>query len=119
MALALAGTAGEEKELRERNQMAGGKFRAWLDSGANGVYVQRGSGHRQGTHTQIGTANRDSSLSATHVGVVELQTKTGYKLPEFDNVIFSSELRDNLVSVGRVCEGGHSIVLMLAVQKCT
>ena len=57
------------------------------------------------------------SVQATQVGAVELQTKNGHVLPGFQNVIFAPNLRDNLVSVGRMCEGGHTVVFNACGSK--
>ena len=63
------------------------------------------------SNTTIGTAHEGDQISATHVGDLELRTKTGYNLSRsFGKVIFSEHLRDNLISVGRICDGGNTVV---------
>jgi hypothetical protein len=62
------------------------------------------------SNTQIGTANKGETIGSTQVGELDLQTKGGYSLPGLKSVVFSKNLRDNLVSVGKICDGGYTVV---------
>ena len=85
------------------------RLTAWLDSGANESMLKESPAIAKKvwiSNTTIGTAHEGDQISATHVGDLELQTKTGYNLSRsFGKVIFSEHLRDNLISVGRICDG--------------
>ena len=99
-----------DKGTVRRTQVS--NIRAWLDSGANESMFKEDPSIAKvlrSSNTRIGTANRDDNLLANVTGEVELETRTGVALPGFDNVIFAPSLRDNLVSVGKICDGGFTI----------
>jgi hypothetical protein len=58
----------------------------------------------------IGTANIDGSIDSSETGEIHFITRTNFHLPGFSNVIFAPKLANNLVSVGRLTEGGITVV---------
>ena len=69
------------------------------------------------SNTRIGTANKGKTLDATHAGRIDLQTKRGQFLPGFEKVLFIPKLRENLTSVGKICDGGCTIVFNACGSK--
>ena len=66
-------------------------------------------------NTQIGTANKRSVLHATHTGKIELYTRSGHCIQH--TAMFVPGLRDNLISVGRVCNGVQTVVFNTCGSK--
>ena len=101
------------KQIESVDSSARTKIRAWLDSGANESMFKENPNIAKriwSSNTRIGTANRGEEIGATQVGELDLQTKGGYVFQCFNEVIFSNRLRDNLVSVGKLCDSGNTVV---------
>lgn len=96
------------------------KIQAWLDSGANESMFKEDpsiANKIMPWKMKIDTAQKGSGIGASQVGVVELQTRDGRQLPGFSKVVFSECLADNLASVGRIAEGGYTIVFNACGSK--
>jgi len=113
--LATSGGGKREQVLGKLTRVNSGsesKVRAWLDSGANESMFRDGKIAKSLTSSRIriDTARVGECIDSTQVGEVELHTKDGILLPGFRKVIFSGRLADNLASVGRISDGGYTIV---------
>jgi hypothetical protein len=88
-------------------------FRAWLDSGCNESMFCEDPGFSKVHHNvkfNIDTANKDSRMGSNKVGEVNFLTEQNIQLPGFEKTIYTPELADNLASVGRIADGGLTIV---------
>ena len=102
------GFLSKTEHLRPKRQI-----KAWLDSGANETMFKEPSSIAKmvfRVNTKIDTAGLGDSIGSTETGEVELKSKFGFLLPGFLKVIFTPKLTDNLASVGRIAEGGLTIV---------
>ena len=109
------GFLSKTEHLRPRRQI-----KAWLDSGANETMFKEPSTIAKSVskvNTKIDTAGLGDSIGSTETGEVELKSKFGFLLPGFLKVIFTPKLTDNLASVGRIAEGGLTVVFNAAGSK--
>jgi hypothetical protein len=96
---------GDDEKVKE--------IRAWLDSGANETMFRENIGiatNVRNSNMKIDTAHRGDSMGSTKSGRIGLVNRNGDAVGGFDNILFVEGLAENLASVGRIADCGHTII---------
>ena len=86
---------------------------AYLDSGANAhLFKDKGVfGDIKETQTSLTTVCGDDYSTQTRLGsTYSLNSQNGTPIPMGSEAIYHPKLVENLVSVGKICDEGHTIV---------
>ena len=106
----MASARSASDDLEDANGVK--KIRFLLDSGANESMMKdaRWANRTWKSKTEIKTANPSLGINASLMGSVEVTNDLGQTIPGLDRVIFTPELRENLLSVGRLADAGYTVL---------
>ncbi len=96
------------------------KIRFLLDSGANESMMKHAKWAKRtwDSRIEIKTADPTKSIDAGLRGEVEMTNDTGMtNFPGLETVLFAKDLRENLLSVGRLTDAGYTVVFNVCGVK--